>query len=123
MKRLTPLRAIRLHCLSCADRPKFVRECPSAESCVLYQYRMGHNFARKGIGPKKGYAKPNPYSILSNSVRVFERFPEGTKARKDIAISKSRSLNQVAAGGEIGLIKMEAVGKVQMLDKKIIIEW
>ena len=42
------------------------------------------------------------------------------------AMSKERSLNQlerVASGGEIGIVKMKAVGNVQVLDKKIIIEW
>ena len=41
-KTLTPLKAIRQHCLVCAGRPKDVRECPSTE-CSLHAYRMGHN--------------------------------------------------------------------------------
>ena len=121
MKHLTPLRSIRRHCLSCAGRPKDVRECLSTE-CMLYQYRMGHNPARKGISSKKAFVKSIPDSILPNSRRVFERFPEGIRARKDIAMSKE-IVQPGASGGEIRLIKMEAVGKVQMLDKKIIIEW
>ena len=116
-KSLTPLKAIRQHCLTCASRPKDVRECPSTE-CILYRYRMGHNPTRKGVGPDKLVLN----SILTNSRRAFERFPEGIRARKDIAMSKE-IVQPGASGGEIRLIKMEAVGKVQMLDKKIIIEW
>ena len=116
-KPLTPLRAIRQHCLACAGRPKYVRECVSTQ-CVLYSYRMGHNPARRGIAP----GRPILSSILPNSRRVFERFPELIKARKCLAMPKEGSLDQVVSGGEIRLIRMDTVGKVHMLNKKIIIE-
>jgi hypothetical protein len=47
---MTPLKAIRAKCLDCsAGSQKDVRECPITD-CVLYQYRMGKNPKRKGIG-------------------------------------------------------------------------
>jgi len=50
--KLSPVKAIRLHCLNCAKQPKNVRRCPN-QVCALYSYRLGHNEARKGIGGKK----------------------------------------------------------------------
>ena len=49
-KPLSPLRAIRRHCLTCAGRPSEVRECRTLE-CKLHRFRMGRNPARTGIGP------------------------------------------------------------------------
>jgi len=64
---LTPLRAVRQHCLSCAGRPKDVRLCP-AKDCSLFVFRMGTNPARAGIGP--GWvAKVNPTSKIVDSVK------------------------------------------------------
>ena len=49
---MTPLKAIRLRCLDCsAGSIKEVRLCP-VHDCELYQYRMGHNPKRKGLGGK-----------------------------------------------------------------------
>ena len=47
---LTPIRAIRKHCLKCASSPKEVRLCIVTD-CSLYSYRMGKNPRRQGIGP------------------------------------------------------------------------
>ena len=42
MKRLTPIKAIRAHCLDCSgQQPGEVRKC-AVETCTLYPYRMGH---------------------------------------------------------------------------------
>ena len=57
MKQMTPLRAIRLHCLSCCgwtdgDRKplKEVRRCRDPE-CYLYPFRQGKNPSKyKGNG-------------------------------------------------------------------------
>lgn len=50
---MTPLKAIRAKCLDCCcGQPKEVRLC-TCVNCPLYQYRMGHNPNRKGIGGKK----------------------------------------------------------------------
>ena len=47
---MTPLKAIRLKCLDCCcDSAYEVKMCPS-ENCPLFQYRFGHNPARKGLG-------------------------------------------------------------------------
>ena len=113
MKHLTPLRAIRQHCLACASRPKDVRECPSTE-CILYQYRMGRNPARKGIGPKKVYARSISDSVLPNPMRVSERFLEGIKVGKGMTMSESRSLNQCAKNTGKQPLKMESQGKIQI---------
>jgi hypothetical protein len=59
MKKITPLKAIRAHCLSCAGRPKEVRLCQSF-TCNLYPYRMGTNPLRRGIG------RHNPFSETKN---------------------------------------------------------
>lgn len=41
MKVLTPIKAIRAHCIECSGgAKKEVRECP-IENCPLYPYRMG----------------------------------------------------------------------------------
>ena len=51
-RQMTPLKAIRLRCLECsAGSIKEVRLCP-VHDCELYQYRMGHNPKRKGLGGK-----------------------------------------------------------------------
>ena len=51
-KRLTPLKAIRQHCVvDCSSgHPGEVRNCKTTD-CRLFHLRMGHNPARQGIGP------------------------------------------------------------------------
>ena len=50
MIRLTPIKAIRKHCIECCGGShKEVRECNRVD-CHLYPYRMGINPRRKGIG-------------------------------------------------------------------------
>lgn len=52
MPKQTPMRAIRAKCLNCcAGSVREIRLCP-VTGCPLHPYRMGHNPARKGIGPK-----------------------------------------------------------------------
>lgn len=51
MVRLSPVKSIRLYCLNCRKQPKNVRRCPN-QICALYEYRLGKNPARKGIGGK-----------------------------------------------------------------------
>ena len=118
-KSLTPLKAIRQHCLVCGSRPKDVRECPSTE-CILYRYRMGHNPAREGIGPKGVSARPNLAGIFPNSTRVFERFSEGIRVGQGVVMPK-KIVQPGASGKEIWPI-METVGKVRVAENKIFIE-
>jgi len=48
--KLTPLRAIKKHCLECSGyEKKQVRECV-IKDCVLFQYRQGNNPSRRRIG-------------------------------------------------------------------------
>jgi len=49
---LTPIKAIRFHCLDCVCWvPSEVKNCTS-KLCPLYPYRMGTNPERAGIGGK-----------------------------------------------------------------------
>ncbi|MFH0806040.1 MAG: hypothetical protein V1901_04145 [Patescibacteria group bacterium] len=61
INKFTPIKSIRLKCLECAGRPKDVRLCTN-NSCPVYQYRLGSNPNRAGIGgrkPKIGVSTPN----------------------------------------------------------------
>ena len=116
MKHLTPLRAIRQHCLTCASRPKDVRECSTAE-CKLHIYRMGHNPARKKIGPSRVYARSILEGISSNLMTNSDEI----SIKRSYAMLK-KIVQPGANNKEIRPI-MEAVGRVRMLGKKIIIEW
>jgi hypothetical protein len=52
MTRLTPLKAIRYHCVVECEKGgsyKMVKNCLISD-CALYEYRSGHNAMRKGIG-------------------------------------------------------------------------
>lgn len=55
---LTPIKAIRSHCLDCmCGQATEVRLCPITD-CSLYPYRMGHNPSRKGKGGNAGHFTP-----------------------------------------------------------------
>ena len=69
-KKLTPLKSIRKYCLACSNRPKEVRECQSTD-CPLYQYRMGSNPSRSGIGPDKHLENGRFASKLPAQHRFF----------------------------------------------------
>ena len=48
-RHITPLKAIRQKCLDCSGGRSNVRNC-AAIDCPLYQFRMGKNPNRAGIG-------------------------------------------------------------------------
>ena len=48
-KRLTPLQAIRKHCIDCCGSQKAPKYCQDTE-CEFYEFREGHNPQRKNIG-------------------------------------------------------------------------
>jgi len=51
-KKLTPLKAIRQNCIDCScSSPKEVKDCIIFD-CPLYEYRLGKNPRRRGIGNK-----------------------------------------------------------------------
>lgn len=67
-KIVTPLKAIRRHCLDCSCwNTAEVRNCTVTE-CDLYPFRMGHNPNRKGKGGK---------SSTPNSVNDSDPFMDG----------------------------------------------
>ena len=60
---LTPVKAIRAHCLDCmCGQAQEVRLCPITD-CSLYPYRMGHNPSRKGKGGKFARKAPTQEGI------------------------------------------------------------
>jgi hypothetical protein len=52
MKNITPVRAIKLKCLECSGNAKEVKLCTMSD-CPLFEYRLGTNPGRKGIGGRK----------------------------------------------------------------------
>jgi hypothetical protein len=59
---LTPIKAIRAHCLECSSgQPSEVRNCIIPE-CPLFPYRFGKNPNRKGIGRKKSIPDQKIYT-------------------------------------------------------------
>lgn len=61
---LTPIKAIRAHCLDCmCGQATEVRLCPITD-CSLYPYRMGHNPSRKGKGGNPAnFAQKSPTQV------------------------------------------------------------
>lgn len=56
MTKRTPLKAIRAKCLDCTNyQNNEIRDC-TVTGCPLYDFRMGHNPNRKGIG-RNGFAE------------------------------------------------------------------
>lgn len=52
--KMTPLKAIKKHCLECSGyEKKEVRGCKIID-CVLYPYRLGSNPNRKGCTVRRG---------------------------------------------------------------------
>jgi len=52
MKNLTPVKAIRKFCIQCAGSQKAPRKCTN-EICPLFDFRLGKNPGRAGIGGKR----------------------------------------------------------------------
>lgn len=52
MRKITPLKAIRLKCLDCMCGAKHEVKLCSSDDCSLFPYRFGKNPARRGIGRK-----------------------------------------------------------------------
>ena len=118
-KPLTPLKAVRKHCLDCASRPKEVRNC-SNTACNLYPFRFGHNPSRRRIGPGKIIKRP---SVQENDDLMIISQMNGEKIEET-----ARALINVpsrAAGAEIshGLIDLATKGhiRIQRLSGKEIV--
>ena len=68
--KLTPLKAIKNHCLECSGyEKKQVRECV-IKDCVLYEYRQGKNPNRKGSTIKKNTASTTSFEKADGYVTV-----------------------------------------------------
>lgn len=67
-KRLTPVKAIRAKCLDCSNQSAYeVTNCPIYH-CPLYEYRFGHNPARKGLGGYFGRNNIEDEEILTEDI-------------------------------------------------------
>lgn len=65
---LTPLKAIKKHCLECSGyEKKEVRECKITE-CVLFPYRLGSNPNRKGCTIRKNAASTTSFKKVDGYV-------------------------------------------------------
>jgi hypothetical protein len=52
-----PLKAIRLKCLDCTNnQPSEIKDC-LIPTCPLFEFRMGHNPNRKGMGNRGAFQK------------------------------------------------------------------
>lgn len=67
-KVLTPVRAIRKKCLECSGRPKEIRLCQEQE-CPLFEFRLGRNPRRAGIGGRKALSASKPLTQVDFSVK------------------------------------------------------
>ena len=68
--KLTPLKAIKKHCLECSGyEKKQVRECV-IKDCVLFPFRQGSNPNRKGCTITKNGASTNSFGKCESSVSV-----------------------------------------------------
>lgn len=67
---MTPLQAIRKKCLDCCcGQANEVRLCVCKDDCTLWQFRFGHNPARKGVS---GAGNKNISNYAKNKKSVSE---------------------------------------------------
>jgi hypothetical protein len=68
--KLTPLKAIKKHCLECSGyEKKAVREC-MIKDCVLFPYRLGSNPNRKGCTIPKNTASTTAMENVDDYISV-----------------------------------------------------
>ncbi len=118
-KPLSPLRAIRRHCLTCAGRPSEVRECRTLE-CKLHRFRMGRNPARAGIGPGS-ILKSSFKEILDDSMAVSKE----TGAEEGKGMAEAVSFNCGPKNGDMKPpVNMDSQGRIKIsrTDKGMVIE-
>ncbi len=66
--KLTPLKAIKKHCLECSGyEKKEVRDCKITD-CVLFPYRLGSNPNRKGCTIPKNAASTTGFENVDGYV-------------------------------------------------------
>ena len=110
-KKLTPMKAIRIHCLICNGGPKGVKECQSTD-CVFHNYRMGSNPARKGIGGRPSHQRHSKPLLKLAKRGEFETNGQGEGKDVALGISALKSANnkEIISVGK-GSIKIEKIGK------------
>lgn len=60
---LSPLKSIKTYCRQCSgDSPKEVKSCP-IYICALFEYRLGRNPRRQGLGRKSPFNHKNARSV------------------------------------------------------------
>lgn len=81
MKRLSPLKAIRMRCLDrCAGQRRRVARCENAD-CPLYPFLTGKNPARAGIGPRLSSNVGRPDNVGKRAIPRKHEPPEHENAR------------------------------------------
>ena len=69
--KITPLKAIKKHCLECSGyEKKQVREC-AIKDCVLFPYRLGSNPNRKGSTVSKKAASTSSFEKADSYVSIY----------------------------------------------------
>lgn len=80
MKTISPLKAIRFYCIECSgDSPKEVKLCPISD-CPFYQFRLGNNPNRSGIGGNIG-----SHNELKNSAVESSDFCKNQKPQEELS--------------------------------------
>jgi hypothetical protein len=81
MKKNTPLRAIRQHCLECSGHyKKEVKKCLIID-CPLYQYRFGKMSSRKGIGSVSNFTKKKNQATKVSPSKNENKNPHSSEAK------------------------------------------
>ena len=96
--KITPLKAIKKHCLECSGyEKKQVRECVGSD-CVLFPYRLGSNPNRQGCTMKKNTAskacfeKADVMCLLDEFVRKMNVEDQEILRKKHLKIYLQASL-------------------------------
>lgn len=117
---LSPLKAIRQHCISCAGRLKDVRLCSTSE-CRLHPFRQGRNPNRKGIGVGIRAKNGRFQAKIARLAGLSEKIASGESIDK--AKTASGNLGALYEKTQLVPIKVEAYGKMQIhrVNKNIVI--
>ena len=85
MSQLTPLKAIRKHCLECASGYKNVETCTSI-NCTLYPFRMGKRPPNPNAKPRK----PRPPMSAEHKTALLAGLAKAREAKKAAKLNNDR---------------------------------